>query len=400
MTLREPSQATELDGVVKTFHGATGPFNAVDDITTTFEPATATALIGPNGAGKSTLLKIIAGSMAPTKGHVRRPARCSSVIELGTAFHPELTGAENLRTTLAIMGQMGRRAAASARDAIDLADIGAAITRPVKTYSNGMVARLAFAAAVVTDPDMLLIDEVLAVGDHEFQRTALEQVCDLVESGTTFVLVTHSMDLARAATTRAVRIAYGKVVDDGPTEEVVHRYEHDTSPMRRTRVVDSGVDIDHVELSSQHIASGDGLRITAHVHCENPVRSARLRVEFRPAIGDEHEWMRPPDNPDEQEMLNLAAITSDSTLDLHRGHHLVQVDVAALAITSTLLEARVVLLDDQGDVLGEARTSLSIGDRPDVPRYFLSTGLLGPIDDSATGPTVVPHTVTSVDGGP
>lgn len=181
-------------------------------------------LVGANGSGKSTLLRCIAGILPPTKGEVLVSGTVSSLIELGAGFHPELTGQENIMLTGALFGIPREKIRTNYESIVGFAEIDRAIHQPVRTYSSGMYMRLAFSLAIHVEPEILLIDEVLAVGDEAFQRKCVQKVAALREQGITIVFVSHEMNLVRQVCSRSVLLSGGEVVGDGPTEEVIERY--------------------------------------------------------------------------------------------------------------------------------------------------------------------------------
>jgi ABC-type polysaccharide/polyol phosphate transport system ATPase subunit len=182
------------------------------------------ALLGPNGSGKSTALRLVAGIYAPTEGEVETHGRIAAVIELGVGFNPELTGAENVRLYAAVMGLSRREIAERFDDIVAFAEIGDFIHEPVKYYSSGMQARLAFAIAVAVDPDILLLDEVLAVGDQSFRERCHARLQRFRAGGGTMVLVTHDLDAVARFCDRAVWLDRGRVRLDGPVDAVVAAY--------------------------------------------------------------------------------------------------------------------------------------------------------------------------------
>ena len=184
----------------------------------------AVALLGANGSGKSTALRLIAGVYPPTRGVVETWGRIASVIELGAGFHPELTGRENVRLYGSVLG-MTRRDVEQRFDAIaEFADIGDFIEMPVKFYSSGMYARLAFAVTVSVQPDILLLDEVLAVGDQSFRARCFERLRNYSQAGGTLVVVSHDLDSVRTLCQRGVWLEKGRLRLDGPINEVVDAY--------------------------------------------------------------------------------------------------------------------------------------------------------------------------------
>jgi ABC-type polysaccharide/polyol phosphate transport system ATPase subunit len=181
-------------------------------------------LIGENGSGKSTLLRCIAGILPPTRGSVLVGGTVSSLIELGAGFHPELTGRENVFLAGALFGLTRARLKERFDSIVTFADIGRVIDQPVRAYSSGMYVRLAFSLAIHVQPDILLIDEVLAVGDEAFQRKCIERVAQLGEEGVTIVFVSHDLPLVEQVCRRTVLLDEGKVIADGTTPSVVAQY--------------------------------------------------------------------------------------------------------------------------------------------------------------------------------
>jgi len=181
-------------------------------------------VIGENGSGKSTMLKCMAGILQPNAGSVTVRKRMSALLELGAGFHPELSGRENVYLNAAILG-MGRRSiAARFDDIVDFSGLENFIDSPVKTYSTGMYVRLAFAVAINVDPQLLIIDEILAVGDVAFQQKCMEKFVDFRNEGRTIVLVTHAMTSVRDMCDRAVWLEHGRLVAEGDPAELVEAY--------------------------------------------------------------------------------------------------------------------------------------------------------------------------------
>jgi len=200
---------------------------ALDGIDLDITPGEAVALIGPNGSGKSTLLKLAGGILKPTEGTVDVEGRVTALIELGAGFHPEITGRENVLINGMLLGLSRPEVEARLPEILDFAGIGSFIEQPVKTYSSGMYVRLGFAVAVAVEPDVLLIDEVLSVGDAAFTRRCLDRLARLRQAGVTMVLVSHDLDLVEAFADRAVYLRAGRVRAEGGVESVVARYRDD-----------------------------------------------------------------------------------------------------------------------------------------------------------------------------
>lgn len=184
----------------------------------------AVALIGPNGSGKTTALRVIAGIYPPTSGLVEHQGRLIALIGLGAAFHPELTGAENTRLYAAALGLTRREIAEKYQEIEAFAELGEFMEVPVKYYSSGMQTRLAFSVAVCSDPQILLLDEVLAVGDEHFSRRCLDRIGRFLAARGTVLFVSHDTQTVRRLCARAVWLHKGRVVMSGSTDQVVDSY--------------------------------------------------------------------------------------------------------------------------------------------------------------------------------
>ena len=199
-------------------------FWAVRDVSLTIEEGTVHGLVGHNGCGKSSLLRMIAGIHTPTSGRVVTSGRISALLELGAGFHPELTGRENVYLNASILGLSRKQTDALFERIVDFSGLAEFIDSPVKHYSSGMYVRLGFSVAVHVDPQILLIDEVIAVGDEEFQRRCFDHLRNLKAQGVTIVLVTHSMAIVQSMCDTATWMDHGRVVASGDPTEVVGGY--------------------------------------------------------------------------------------------------------------------------------------------------------------------------------
>ncbi len=199
-------------------------FRALDDVSFRIKKGTTFGLIGHNGSGKSTMLKMLAGVYRPTEGEIMVSDKVDALLELGAGFHGELTGRENIYLNGAILGRSRKQIEESIDWIIDYADIGHFIDEPVKVYSSGMTVRLGFAVAVAIRPTILIVDEIIAVGDEEFQRKCFDYMRELRHSGTTIALVTHSLSLAQDMCDEVVWLDHGKVKQVGPADVVVSAY--------------------------------------------------------------------------------------------------------------------------------------------------------------------------------
>src|SRR3978361_715383 len=200
-------------------------FYALRDVSFDVEPATTLGLIGHNGSGKSTLLKMIGGILTPDKGYIHRRGRLSALLAVGAGFHGDLTGRENVFLNASILGLTRKQTEYYFDDIVAFADIGDRfIDTQVRFYSSGMYVRLAFAVAVHVDPEILLVDEVLAVGDEPFQRKCMERIKQLQRQGRAIVLVTHALDTVRQLCDRAILLDHGDVIADGTSLEAVRAF--------------------------------------------------------------------------------------------------------------------------------------------------------------------------------
>jgi lipopolysaccharide transport system ATP-binding protein len=199
-------------------------FWALEDVAFEVTAGEVIGVIGRNGAGKSTLLKILSRITEPTKGRVELRGRVGSLLEVGTGFHPELTGRENVYLNGAILGMRRAEIREKFDEIVEFSGIGKFLDTPVKRYSSGMYVRLAFSVAAHLEPEILLVDEVLSVGDAEFQRKCLGKMEDVTHHGRTVLFVSHNMAAIRKLCPRAILLDHGQVVADGPTPEVLTTY--------------------------------------------------------------------------------------------------------------------------------------------------------------------------------
>ena len=214
--LTHSSRATQLkERLVRGRGGAAEEFWALRDVDITVGEGETVGLIGPNGAGKSTLLKVLAGILRPTSGEVVVEGRIASLLELGAGFNGELTGRENVYLNAALLGLSRKEVDGLLESIIDFSEQGPRIDDPVKHYSSGEYVKLAFSIAVHVDPDVLLIDEVLAVGDEAFARKCLARITEFQEAGKTILFVTHALDLVPTLCSRGIVVDAGQVQYDG-----------------------------------------------------------------------------------------------------------------------------------------------------------------------------------------
>ncbi|MCL5951098.1 MAG: ABC transporter ATP-binding protein [Chloroflexi bacterium] len=201
-------------------------FWALKDVDVDIAQGQVLGIIGRNGAGKSTLLKVISRVLRPTRGHVWVRGRVAPLLEFGAGFHPELTGRENVFLNGAILGFSHAEMERKFQRIVDFAELGDFIDAPLRTYSSGMVARLGFAVATDVEPNVLIVDEVLSVGDPAFQRKSIERIQSFRAAGTTILLVTHSLETVQRMCDRVIWLDHGVVVADGMAETVVQEYRN------------------------------------------------------------------------------------------------------------------------------------------------------------------------------
>jgi ABC-type polysaccharide/polyol phosphate transport system ATPase subunit len=199
-------------------------FTALKDISFEIQKGDCIGIIGPNGSGKSTILKLVAGVMSPTTGKIHVHGRISPLIELGAGMHPELTGRENIYLNGAILGLKRKDIDNNFQSIVDFSELKEFIDQPVKHYSSGMYMRLAFSIAVHVNPEILIVDEILAVGDSAFQTKCFKKMNEFKKSGVTILLVSHSLDTIRKFCDKAMYINHSRLIKYGDSETVIKSY--------------------------------------------------------------------------------------------------------------------------------------------------------------------------------
>jgi ABC-2 type transport system ATP-binding protein len=254
-------------------------------------------LVGPNGSGKTTLLKLIGGILRPTEGRLTTQGRIAALLELGAGFHPELTGRENVYLNASILGLSKKETDRYFDDIVGFAEIEDFIDNQVKYYSSGMFVRLGFAVAVHVDPEILLIDEVLAVGDEGFQKKCLDRVGEMQKDGRTIVFVTHAMAFVQQICDSATLLDSGRMRASGDTEQVIREFRA-VMARRRTGLTDEAatreVEIAHVDLldgkgrPNSMVAPGQSLSVQIELHANRPVEDPVVVVGIHNA---RDEWV-------------------------------------------------------------------------------------------------------------
>jgi ABC-2 type transport system ATP-binding protein len=243
------------------------------------------AIVGENGSGKSTLLKCLSRILRPDKGAIAVNGRVSALLELGSGFHPELSGRENVYLNGAILGMTRKDIDTRFDDIVEFAGLQRFIDSPVKNYSSGMFVRLGFAVAVNVDPDILIVDEVLAVGDASFQKRCMEKFADYREEGKTLIIVTHDLGTVRSMADRVAWLSYGEIKDEGDAGDVTATYagdalgdRHEDEGEHEFRYGSGEVTITNVSIigpdgqPTQRVKAGDDVIFRYEYHARVPVR--------------------------------------------------------------------------------------------------------------------------------
>lgn len=307
-------------------------FWALREVSFEVEPGEVVGIIGRNGAGKSTLLKILSQIVEPTSGRAEMRGRIGTLLEVGTGFHPELTGRENVYLSGSILGMKREEIARKFDEIVAFADIEQFIDTPVKRYSSGMYVRLAFAIAAHLQPEILILDEVLAVGDVQFQKRCLNKMKDVSQEGRTVLFVSHDMAAVRRLCPRAVMLSKGRVTAAGPTAEIVAKYlDTDGAIARPGQEVDlrdtvrSGGtrEARYVRLSFKGTADGavrstGPLSITLTIQSDQPRELDRVAVMLCDRSGFK--------------LLNCDTIRLERMIHLERGENVVTLKIPSLPL--------------------------------------------------------------------
>lgn len=295
-TLRESltnAVRTGLNGLARR-HGKKETIWALRDVSFEVSPGEVVGIIGQNGAGKSTLLKILSRITVPTTGRAELYGRAGSLLEVGTGFHPELSGRENIFLNGAILGMTRPEIQRKFDEIVAFAELEKFLDTPVKRYSSGMYMRLAFAVAAYLDPEILVVDEVLAVGDAMFQKKCLGRMRDISTEGRTVLFVSHNMAAIRSLCSRGILLSGGQKVFEGSANECVDRYladvtqnavnEVDLDKVRRSQEVNAGLKISKVRIASRDgrplVRAGDPLEVELTFKVSEPLDEIVLGVRI------------------------------------------------------------------------------------------------------------------------
>jgi ABC-type polysaccharide/polyol phosphate transport system ATPase subunit len=229
---RHTGQVLLRDRIARMFRRSVKePFYALRDVSFAVERGESLAVIGHNGAGKSTMLNIATGLCSPTSGDVRVNGRVAALLDLGSGFHPDLTGAENIWINAALLGLNRKQVRSQFDQIVEFSGIADFIDEPLRTYSSGMTMRLAFSVAVNVDPDILIIDEVLGVGDHTFFAKCLDRILQFRHQGKTILCVSHSLQTLQELCSQAIWLDHGRLVETGPVKQLIAAYtDKQTAP--------------------------------------------------------------------------------------------------------------------------------------------------------------------------
>jgi lipopolysaccharide transport system ATP-binding protein len=308
-------------------------FWALKDISFDVRRGEVMGIIGRNGAGKSTLLKVLSRITEPTEGRAKIRGRVASLLEVGTGFHPDLTGRENIFLNGSILGMSRSEIKAKFNEIVDFADVEKFLDTPVKRYSSGMYVRLAFAVAAHLEPDILIIDEILAVGDLVFQKKCLGKIHDVAQSGRTVIFVSHNIPAIIGLTHRAALLEKGRLAMAGPTSEVVSHFlqstrteaqiSGDLSAYRRPRRTADYVDICSIKVCGSDagvpsIAFGDNVDIDIGLHAFRPLERAVIVINVL--------------NESMEVLTSIVSTDSGFDLSVGRGLHTIRCDVGVLPI--------------------------------------------------------------------
>ena len=257
-------------------------FWAIKDVSFQVERGEALGIIGPNGAGKSTALKLLSGILTPDRGKISVSGRLSALIEVGAGFHPDLTGRENIYLNGAILGMKRKEMDRKLDDIVAFSELSEFLDTPVKRYSSGMYARLGFSVAAHVDPDILLVDEVLSVGDWAFQRKCLEKMEDFVKKGVTIIFISHNLQAVVNLCSRALLLQKGTVVESGPTGQIVRRYLSEAASPTRGDVRDRTIWIECVTVMDEEGKEADfftaGDKVSVIINVRSNVKEDGLAV--------------------------------------------------------------------------------------------------------------------------
>ena len=320
--------------------GNTKDFWAVDDVSFTVARGEALGIIGHNGAGKSTILKLLYNITRPTRGEIIIDGKLSALIEVASGFHPELTGRENVYLNGSLLGMRRAEIARKLPSIVDFAGVAPFIDMPVKRYSTGMYLRLGFAIAAHLEADVLLLDEVLAVGDANFQAKCINRVTELKEAGKTIVFVSHNLSAVESLCDRALLLDHGHVVTSGPPKNVIAEYEQlrlalppsettngaHSSSGPATATINSVSFLDTAGEKTMTFSTGNPFRMTVEYTVHSKVEDVILDVYFYSVFGNLHTHLST--DTEELDLKPGAGVVEFSCPEISLGEAAYNVEVA------------------------------------------------------------------------
>lgn len=346
-------------------------FWALRDVSFTVPSGSTFGLVGANGAGKSTMLKVLSRILIPDKGSVTVNGRISALLELGAGFHPELTGRENVFLNGSILGMSTAGLRSKFDSIVEFAGLEQFIDQPVKTYSSGMYARLGFSVAVAVEPDILLVDEVLAVGDEQFQRRCAEKMTELRSGGRTVIVVSHSLAQVQQICDQAVWLDKGTVRATGPTEVVVDRYlasvttayRLDAQGRQRTGSGEVQLEVELINpAGSPQFATGSPMSIRFHWATASPIADAAFSFSVRGADG--------------HEVAGASDIIGRDDLTIPSGTGFVDFDIRRLSLLPGLYHIAAAVMDRHSGHIYDHSPNIAQFDVAPAAGHEFETGVL------------------------
>ncbi|WP_062383589.1 ABC transporter ATP-binding protein [Demequina iriomotensis] len=306
-------------------------FKALDDVSFDLHAGETVGILGRNGAGKSTLLKVLSRITDPTYGEVRLRGKVGSLLEVGTGFHPELTGRENIYLNGSILGMRTKEINAQFDEIVDFAEVEKFLDTPVKRYSSGMYVRLAFAIAAHLNPDILIVDEVLAVGDAQFQAKSIKKMDEVAhQGGKTVLLVSHNVATVKALCSRGLVLDRGRVRFDGTADDAIDVYR--TAPTSSASASRNGLMVESVDTERIDFKGAPGYRASLMIDAEAPVENATVHIAIHARDG--------------QRIALLNSSFSSKRYDIGVGRTRIDCDFGPLALYPTEYDLEIKILAD------------------------------------------------------